>query len=301
MKEPKGLIFDIQRYSIHDGPGIRTLVFMKECPLRCLWCSNPESQSPSREMIFYPVKCIGCGECIEVCPTGAAQQQVISDAKKLCEDCGTCVIGCPSTARQMAGRIVSVEEVLEEIKKDTPFYRRSSGGVTITGGEPLMQDDFVASLLKRCRGMGIHTAIETSGYSRAESLKKVLKVVDLVLFDLKHMDSKKHKELTGVGNESILQNATITAKTGKKTIFRVPVIPGYNDDEENIKAIAVFVSGLDSTREVHLIPYHRLGESKYTSLGRKYPLSHVKALDKDRLRVQRRIIEEYDLKVQLGG
>lgn len=301
VKESKGLIFDIQRYSIHDGPGIRTLVFMKGCPLRCLWCSNPESQSASKEMIFYSSQCIGCGSCIEVCPTGAAQREDLGAAKQLCEDCGACVKVCPSTARKMAGRTVSVEEILAEVKKDTPFYRRSSGGITISGGEPLMQVDFVANLLKRCGEMGIHTAIETCGFSGPESLRQVLQYVDLALFDLKHMDSRRHKELTGVGNEVILKNAAITAKTGRKTVFRVPIIPGYNDDEENIKGIAAFVSSLDSTGEVHLIPYHRLGESKYTSLGKEYPLAHLKTLDKDSLRVQSRIIEEYGLKVQLGG
>jgi len=252
-------------------------------------------------MIFYPFKCIGCGRCVQVCPTGAAQKKDISDAKELCENCGNCVKVCPSIARQMMGKYMGVEEVLEEVKKDTRFYRRSGGGITITGGEPLRQDDFVANLLKRCKQIGIHTAIETCGYSRAESLEKVLKYVDLVLFDLKHMDSRRHKELTGVGNELILQNATIIAKTGKKIVFRVPVIPGYNDDEKNIKEIAAFVSGLNNAGEVHLIPYHRLGESKYTSLGRKYPLTHVKTLDKDCLQVQNKIIEEYNLKVQLGG
>ena len=299
--ELRGLIFDIQRYSIHDGPGIRTLVFMKGCPLRCLWCSNPESQSDSSEMIVYPSKCIGCDRCVEVCPTGAAQEQDIGAAKQLCQNCGACVDVCPSTARQMAGRIVSVEEVLAEVKKDTPFYRRSSGGVTISGGEPLMQDEFVAQLLKRCRAAGIHTAIETCGFSGPERLRKVLQHVDLVLFDLKHMHPTRHRELTGVGNEVILENATIAARGGTRTIFRVPIIPGYNDDEENIERIAVFVSGLNPTGEVHLIPYHRLGASKHAALGRAYPLADVQAVERDSLRVPGRIIEGFGLKVQLGG
>ena len=300
-KKSKGLIFDIQRYSIHDGPGIRTLIFMKGCPLSCLWCCNPESQSPSQETMFTPNKCIGCKRCIEVCPTGAAEKKDPVAAHQLCVVCGKCVKACPSTARQMVGRYVSSDEVVEEVEKDLLFYRRSGGGVTVTGGEPLMQADFVSMLLKRCREKGIHTALETCGYAKWEDFKKVLGYVDLTLYDIKYMNTERHRELIGVGNELILQNAKKVAGLGKDMVVRVAVIPDCNDSLENMEAIAEFARNLRRVEEIHLLPYHRLGESKYDRLGKSYKLKGVKPLDKESLSKQKKIIESYQLKVQVGG
>jgi len=300
-KELKGLVFNIQRYSIHDGPGIRTLVFMKGCPLSCLWCCNPESQSPSQEIMFTPIKCIGCGRCVEVCPTSAAEKKNPLDAHTLCVVCGRCVEVCPSTARQMVGRYMMIDEVIEEIEKDTLFYQRSGGGVTVTGGEPLIQADFVRMLLKICKKKGIHTAIETCGYARWEDFKKVLEYVDLVLYDIKHMDTQRHKELTGVGNELILQNAKKVAELGKNMIIRVPVVPNCNDSLKNMQAISEFARTLQGVEEIHLLPYHRLGESKYDRLGKNYKLKGVRPLDKESLSEHKKIIESYNLRVQVEG
>jgi len=300
-KKSKGLIFDIQRYSIHDGPGIRTLVFMKGCPLSCIWCCNPESQSPSQEIMVTPNKCIGCKRCIEVCPTGAAEKKDPLEARELCIVCGSCVKACPSTARRLVGHYMSLEEVMEEVEKDFPFYQRSGGGMTVTGGEPLMQADFVRMLLKSCQEKGIHTAIETCGYARWEDFKNVLEYVDLTLYDIKYMNNEKHRELMGVGNELILQNAKKVAKLGKDMVIRVPVIPDCNDSLENMEAIAEFARTLEGVEEIHLLPYHRLGESKYDRLGKSYKLKGVKPLDKESLSKQKKIIESYQLKVQVGG
>lgn len=300
-KKSKGLIFDIQRYSIHDGPGIRTLVFMKGCPLSCIWCCNPESQSPSQEIMVTPNKCIGCKRCIEVCPTGAAEKKDPLEARELCIVCGSCVKACPSTARQLVGRYMSLEEVMKEVEKDFPFYQRSGGGMTVTGGEPLMQADFVRMLLKSCQEKGIHTAIETCGYAEWKDFKNVLEYVDLTLYDIKYMNSEKHRELMGVGNELILQNAKKVAKLGKDMVIRVPVIPDCNDSLENMEAIAEFARTLEGVEEIHLLPYHRLGESKYDRLGKSYKLKGVKPLDKESLSKQKKVIESYQLKVQVGG
>jgi len=300
-KKPKGLIFDIQRYSIHDGPGIRTLVFMKGCPLSCLWCCNPESWSSSQEIMVSSTKCIGCKRCIEVCPTGAAEKKNPLEANQLCVVCGSCVEACPSTARQLVGRYMSLDEVVEEVEKDRLFYQHSGGGITATGGEPLMQVGFVRMLLKRCQEKGIHTALETCGYAKWEVFKKVLEHVDLLLYDIKHMDTERHRELAGVGNELILQNAKKVARLGKDMIIRVPIIPDRNDSVENMEGVAGFARSLRKVNEIHLLPYHRLGESKYDRLGKNYKLKGMEPFDKQSLFKQKKIIESYDLKVQVGG
>ena len=295
------MIFDIQRYSIHDGPGIRTLIFMKGCPLRCLWCSNPESQFQKQEMMLSAVKCISCGKCIEVCPTGAAGEKNPAKAKKLCRNCGKCVEVCPSTARQMVGKNMAVAEVMEEIERDVRFYRRSSGGITVTGGEPLMQPEYVQALLKECNARDIDTAIETCGYSDEESLKKVIPYVDLVLYDIKHMDKEKHQEITGYGNAKILENARLIVEMHKDIIIRIPVIPGYNDSDENIENTAKFARTLNKVDEINLMPYHNFGESKYNSLGKHYQLEGIKSLERKALSHQKKILESYKLKVKIGG
>jgi pyruvate formate lyase activating enzyme len=248
-----------------------------------------------------PSRSIGCHRCIEVCPTGAAEKENPQEARRLCIVCGRCVEVCPSGARRMVGKYMSVDEVVKEVERDIPFYYRSGGGVTITGGEPLMQADFVAELLKRCQEKGVHTALETCGYSEWGVLKKILQYVDLVLYDIKHLDADRHKELTGVGNELILQNATKAALISINMIIRVPVIPGHTDSQENTQAIAEFVRTLEGVKEIHLLPYHRLGESKYDRLGKIYEMKGVDTVNGDSLDDLKKLIESYHLKVQVGG
>lgn len=260
-----GIIFDIQRFSLHDGPGIRTTVFFKGCPLRCLWCHNPESISPKIELAFYRHKCIGCNSCILVCPTGALQDDDLEGKEyneKLCKFCFKCVDACPTRALVSQGKIYELEEVLDEVIKDFPFYKQSGGGVTLSGGEPTFQFDFCLALLKACKENGISTALDTSGFVSWDKLKDLLPFVDIFLYDIKHMNSEEHRKITGVPNEIILENLYKLDKAEKWIEIRVPVIPGYNDSEENIMAVANFIAKLRSVRRVKLLPYHKLGLSK---------------------------------------
>jgi pyruvate formate lyase activating enzyme len=302
-EEKKGLISDIERFAIHDGPGIRTLVFMKGCPLRCLWCDNPESQRNTPELAFFPDKCVGCGRCLEVCPEGAIYKygDEIKFDRRRCKDCGKCAQSCPSGARKLIGNYVTADWLLGEIMKDYIFYQKSGGGVTIGGGEPLSQPDFVRELLRRCRQQGIATAIETCGYGSWEQLEKILEYVDLVLFDIKHIDPERHSELTGVSNELILENAQRISTSGFKMTIRIPFIPGINDTDSNIASLAKFITALGNTGEVDLLPYHRLGETKYEQLGRKYKLRGILPPEQDSLQPAREILERYGLKVRTGG
>lgn len=301
----KGLVFNIQRYSVHDGPGIRTLVFLKGCPLRCLWCSNPESQNPERELNYDVSKCISCFTCISVCPENAIKKDlpgekgIIVDRQK-CNACGKCVTTCPSGALTFYGNLASVEEVVVEVEKDMPFYRRSGGGVTLSGGEAFFQTEFARDILAKCRDIGIHTAVETAGTVSWDKIKEVLEYTDMVLYDIKVMDPTKHIEYTGTSNELILENAVKTAKMGIQTVIRTPIVPGFTDDIKNIRQIAEFVAGLGKVGEIHLLPYHAFGVPKYERLGRKYLLSDVLPPDKDKMESIKNEIEKYGLKVVIG-
>jgi pyruvate formate lyase activating enzyme len=300
----KGLIFNIQRYSIHDGPGIRTLVFMKGCPLRCLWCDNPEGQLMHPEILFSKARCIKCWKCVDACPVNAIakQRDTIKIDRKTCNNCRKCAEICYAEAIRIAGKWVTVEEVLNEIKKDTVFYEVSHGGITVGGGEPTMQTEFVTQLLKACKEHGINTAIETCGYTKWKNLQKMLKYLDLIFYDIKHMDSEKHQILTGKPNELILENLKKLSRETVPIIIRIPLVPGYNDQEENIKSTANFVRKLgDNIVRVEILPYHRLGIAKYKQLGREYQLNDVKPLSKEQLQDVANIIEAYDLEVQIGG
>ncbi|MHA1300314.1 MAG: glycyl-radical enzyme activating protein [Candidatus Helarchaeota archaeon] len=298
----KGIIFNIQRYCIHDGPGIRTLVFFKGCPLRCIWCSNPESQKNTPEILFTKAKCIGCGKCAEVCPEDA----IIKSADKRidrnkCVLCMQCVETCYAEALEIAGNEMTVEEVIKEIVKDRPFYEKSGGGITVSGGEPLMQPKFLKTLLEECKKRNINTAIETCGYSNWESFKEALEFIDLVLIDIKHMNSTQHKELTGKANELILENIQKIAKLKKPTIIRFPLIPGYNDSDENIGKIGEFVKSLEGINEINIIPFHRLGESKYEHLDREWKMQNTKPPSQERLEEVKKMLEGFGLKVKIGG
>jgi len=274
-----GKILNIQRFSTEDGPGIRTTVFFKGCPLRCVWCSNPESQEREEEIAHRDSLCIGCGTCMEVCPARAIEAWPESEGlgvsidRSRCTRCGECVKACVHGAMITYGSTMTVGEVFAEVMKDSSYYKTSGGGVTASGGEPLMQADFVAELFRQCRRMGIHTALETSGYGSRDACMTVCREADLVLFDLKVLDPAEHKRLTGRTNEVILRNFEWLVESGVPVRVRVPVIPGENDDAANIKAIAGYVAESDHDIQVDIIPYHGYGEGKYLMLGREYELS----------------------------
>jgi len=295
--EIRGRVFNIQRYSLHDGPGIRTVVFLKGCPLRCVWCCNPESIEREPHITFSEQKCIGDGRCVEVCPTGARTSEGYRVER--CTFCGRCVEVCPTGALEFMGREMSIEEVVREVEKDRLFYESSGGGVTLSGGEVLAQKRFSVQLLKEFRHRMLHTAIETSGFAPWEQVREVAEACDLVLYDLKHMDPDMHTRYTGVSNELILENAKKLAQIKEELIFRVPLIGGVNTDSENIRALADFVKRT-GVEEVHLLPYHRLGESKYTKLGREYSCEAFTP-EKETVDEIKRTFESYDLKVMIGG
>ncbi|MEM1674055.1 MAG: glycyl-radical enzyme activating protein [Thermofilaceae archaeon] len=296
----KGTIFNIQRFCLDDGPGIRTTVFLKGCPLRCLWCCNPEGQNPWPELAHRDAICTKCGRCIETCPKNAIS---ISDNewhinRSLCNVCGKCVDICVRGALGILGREMSVEEVFKEVIKDLDFYEVSGGGVTLSGGEPLFQPDFAADLLKRCKDEGIHTAIETSGYSNENSLKKVLPYVDLILYDLKCISPELHKRLTGVSNDLIIRNLRLLISRGVPVIIRFPLIPTLNDSDMEIASLAEFIEQM-GVEDVEVLPYHRLGISKYRMLGRKYELEGIMPPTSERLQAVKRIFELRGLRCKI--
>jgi pyruvate formate lyase activating enzyme len=269
-----GTIFDIQKFAIDDGPGIRTTVFLKGCPLRCLWCHNPEGMEMRPQVGWHEKNCIKCLKCIELCPKDAItlhEGRLVTN-ESLCDLCGICVKECPVDAREMIGKIVTVDELFAELIEDKAFYQESNGGVTCSGGEPLMQAEFVSALFRKCKEEGIHTALDTSGYGEWEAFERILPFTDLVLFDLKNMDRTRHVSLTGVDPLKIWNNFERLAQMRIPICIRCPVIPGCADDEDNFKKVAEFAARFDCVQGIEILPYHRLGEPKYLMLNLKYQL-----------------------------
>ena len=272
-----GYIFDIQRFSINDGPGIRTTVFFKGCPLRCIWCDNPESQEQLPQLLYFESLCTKCYRCVEECPTGATKispDGSIEIDRGLCQADGLCVEACPSEARVLSGRKMTVDEVVEIVRKDELFYRNSGGGITVSGGEPLMQPEFVYNLLRECKANNFHTTLDTCGYAQWDIMQQVLEYTDLVLYDIKHMDSAEHRRQTGVDNELILSNLEKIKMNETRVWLRCPVIPGFNDSESEIEKVAKFALSL-KVEKISLLPYFKYGEQKYEYLGRSYSLKKV--------------------------
>jgi pyruvate formate lyase activating enzyme len=310
-----GRIYDIQKFSVHDGPGIRTEVFLMGCPLKCLWCHSPESQSINKQLGWFEIRCIGvknCGRCIEACPTGALKKgevkylpvqksevELIDIDRNNCTICGKCAEVCTSQALSIVGRDVTLEEVMAIIEKDRAFYRKSGGGVTISGGEALVQHEFTLALLKECKSRGLHTCLDTTGYAKWDICKEILPYVDLFLYDLKHMNSEKHRELTGVPNELILENARKMAAEKAAFQMRIPIIPGLTDSGENLRTASAFCLELGSSVQViQILPYHRLGIAKYERLHKKYELEEITPPSDQHMESCKSIIESYGLNVK---
>lgn len=261
-----GTVANIQRYSLNDGDGIRTVVFLKGCPLRCAWCANPETQSVQAQILLNPSACMDCGYCARSCPQSMPKGQ----GGKLCVMCMSCVDGCPKGALELVGKSMSVEEVLKEVEKDRPFYGNSGGGMTVSGGEPLMQPAFTKALLQEAKNRGIACAIETSGYGATEEALEIFALCDQILYDCKHTDPEEHLRHTGVDNALILKNLTLAAeKYASRIILRVPFVDGVNATDENVDALIELAKNL-GIEEIHLLPYHELGKGKYEKLGRTY-------------------------------
>ncbi len=264
-----GTVFNVQKFCTSDGPGIRTVVFLKGCPLRCAWCHNAESQRKTSELMYHGDKCVYCGKCAVVCEQGVhiVNGTTHTLERDKCISCGKCVEACLTDALELKGTNVTVDEIIADVMKDKVFYDNSGGGITLSGGEPTAQLDFTLALLKAARNNGLHTAIETCGYTSAENIKAVAEHVDLFLYDVKHTDSALHEKYTGVPNERILENLRLIDSMGKKIVIRTPIIPDVNDTDEHFTALAALASELKNVEKLEIEPYHDLGNAKYEQLG----------------------------------
>ena len=301
LENVRGVIFDIQRYSLHDGPGLRTNVFFKGCPLRCKWCCNPESQSEQPELALFQNRCFACGDCVEVCTPSALRlgRGLLQWEPKRCTGCGKCVEVCASNAIRWIGQQLTALEVVQEVMRDVPFYGEK-GGLTLTGGEPTMQPDFAEAILRLAKTRCIHTTIETCGHAPWRVFERLLPYLDLVLYDIKHMDSQRHAQGTGVGNEVILENARRIAGTGIPMVIRVPLIPGFSTSEDNLLRTCKFALEL-GVHQIDLLPYHRLGQPKYKALGRVYPWRQFDLLEKETVERLADLVSAHGIQVQVEG
>jgi pyruvate formate lyase activating enzyme len=314
MEHLTGKFYDIQGFSVHDGPGIRLTLFMKGCPLRCPWCHSPESQEFPTELNWMEIKCIGvekCGNCLNVCPNGAIapgkkKKAVMGDEeltlvtvdRSKCDNCGKCAAECTSKALYMCGTDYTVDEIMQRVRRDVPFFKSSGGGVTISGGECLCQPDFLLELLKRCKAEGVHTAVDTTGFAPWEQFERILPYSDLFLYDLKHMDSDKHRRVIGVPNELILENARRLAAAGAKFQLRIPVIPLGNDSAADFDQYGAFIKSLgDAVEVVQLLPYHNLGVVKWERLQRNAPVLEATPPSDELMQKRKKQLEDYGLPV----
>jgi pyruvate formate lyase activating enzyme len=295
----KGIITDIQRFSIHDGPGIRSTVFFKGCNMRCAWCHNPETLEMDPQLEFFPDKCIGCGECAKICRFDAIKLEGGKPkiSYELCTACGACAANCCAEALVMVGRSMTPEEVFREVNQDKAYYLDSGGGVTLSGGECFFQKSFALELLSLCKENGMHTAIETNIAAPWEDIEPLLPVVDLVMLDIKIMDDALHLEWTGISNKMILENFRLLAASGKPMIVRTPVIPGINDKADEIGAIAAFAARFPAVLYYELLPYNPLGTDKYRRLGLDYGLDHLRRPPKEKMLELARAAREKGIRV----
>jgi len=302
MTDTFPVLFDIKRYAIHDGPNIRTTIFMKGCPLSCSWCHNPEGLSKEVELLADFEKCIGCRACLDVCLSGSLKikDKKISRDRASCVHCHECLEICPALVFETTGWIHSTETVMEEIKKDIPFFDQSGGGVTFSGGDPLMQKGPLLGLLGECGKLGIHRVVDTSGYAQQEDLLQVAALTDLFLIDIKLMDEAAHKKFTGVGNRLILSNIRLLVEMGHQVILRVPLIPTVNDHQENMLLLAEFVHSLPKDIAVELLPYHSAARAKYQKLDLPYQGENIPGFEKEILDKTISLLQQNGVQAQAG-
>lgn len=298
----QGTIVQFERYAVHDGPGIRTVVYLKGCPLRCLWCHSPETQSPTPEVVIRQDRCIRCGTCLETCDHAAVVEtdEGYGVNREACALCAECAGRCPTGARELVGRAMTVAEVVAELERDTVFYDESGGGVTISGGEPLLQPDFASALLHACRARRLHTAVETCGAGDADALARLAAHTDLFLYDLKLMDDERHRRETGASNRATLDNLARLVRLGAHVRVRFPLVPGITDDEGNVAALGAFVASL-GLKEIDILPYHRAGIAKYRRLGRTYSIPDIQPPSNGTLAAAAGRLTGFGLHVHVGG
>ena len=302
--ETVGLSFDLKRFALHDGPGIRTTVFLKGCPMRCLWCHNPESQRNEPELLDDRSRCIGCGACVDACPESAVRiiSSVAVTDRSRCTACGACVDACPLRIRAVVGDRTTVDEVFAEIERDVLFYDQSGGGVTLSGGEPLAQPAFAEAILDRCRDHGIHTAVDTCGMASPEVIDRIASRTDLFLYDIKHLDPQRHLEVTGVSNESVLANLERLVALGSRIWVRIPLIPGINDSPSHLERLGTWIRSLQGIESIQLLAYHDIGEAKCDRLARPRLMGETPSMSEEEAQMAADIVRRTAMcPVSIGG